>query len=532
MSHSDSDVMDEFVRSVNECQNLSRQLSLTKKKLEKLSLVLASMERALVTSERQRLLADARIEELQAPILHLSTQLGTAATHARAGTGTHDHAAGALTHFPAHTRTRSRLYTPQSSSVGGGVVGEGGGQRSQAGEEGGVTLAGEERLSGMTYQDELQERTEERDEARAHVHSARTQLHTALVLLERQSQITAAIHAERLSQSSAATPQTTGGTPQITGGIHAWSSQDSQQETLSSQGSRHESHVSDQETHVSHQQTVASQDSHVETLDVSSPCTAIVSSPCTAIAQCHASHTRVVLGSGGGASRWGDLELREEVLRLRSEVEGLRMGSHVASKWREDSQQFAAKLKRVQQALDLALSENASLRSVADGKQVTLLATQHEHHKLQELQEQLTTKLALQERALLERQKEMRVEMNLLQQELATEQQQVAALRQRRSLDMQMLAALETQCMVAQESLDASRHECMQAHARLDLSREQKDSAVQRHLHLRHLASLSSPSSIVVLRVQVCGCVRARGLLYGSVCVCVCECVCVCVLMW
>jgi len=226
------------------------------------------------------------------------------------------------------------------------------------------------------------------------------------------------------------------------------------------------------------------------------------------------------------------LELREEVLRLRSEVEGLRMGSHVASKWREDSQQFAAKLKRVQQALDLALSENASLRSVADGKQVTLLATQHEHHKLQELQEQLTTKLALQERALLERQKEMRVEMNLLQQELATEQQQVAALRQRRSLDMQMLAALETQCMVAQESLDASRHECMQAHARLDLSREQKDSAVQRHLHLRHLASLSSPSSIVVLRVQVCGCVRARGLLYGSVCVCVCECVCVGVFMW
>jgi len=116
---------------------------------------------------------------------------------------------------------------------------------------------------------------------------------------------------------------------------------------------------------------------------------------------------------------------------------------------------------------------------------------------------------------------------NLSQQELTTEQQQVASLRQRRSLDMQMVVVLETQCIVAQDSLDASRHECMHSHALLDLSREQKGLAVQRHLHFRHFASLLPRSSIVVLCVQVCACVRY--CVWFRVCVYVCACVCVCV---
>lgn len=125
---------------------------------EKLSLVLASMERALVTSERQRLLAERKIQDLTA---ELQTAQSTASSEARSRPPSALRSP-ALRHKSPELKADSR---PPDLWEGRGENVE---------------------RDTKSLVEALGAREKERDLARA-------QLHTALTLLERQSQLKAAI---------------------------------------------------------------------------------------------------------------------------------------------------------------------------------------------------------------------------------------------------------------------------------------------------------------------------------------------------
>lgn len=152
---SSEDVMEEFYIAVAECQQLNHQVTERDQRISKLTHVLSSMESALISSEKQRALAEQKLEESREEISLLRSK--------------------ETQHQSEEYRNEmSELQTPSSSR-----------ERDVAG-----------RVKSMkTILQKLSKSEMERDDARA-------QLHSALSLLEKQSKITAAIgEAESFSGS-------------------------------------------------------------------------------------------------------------------------------------------------------------------------------------------------------------------------------------------------------------------------------------------------------------------------------------------